>query len=362
MVGVELTYLAIGIALLFAINIGASGAAATMGAAYGAGAITKRLALFVAAIGVFLGAVIGGGEVVKTIGSGIIPTVILSVEIVIIILLSATLTLFIANLIGIPLSTSEVTVGSLVGVGMAYQLLFITKLLYIVSLWLIVPLVAFISAFILGKMINLAEARWPQLKGRGRWAKILAALLIFTGFLEAFSAGMNNVANAVGPLVGAGMMSLTNGVWVGGLFVALGAIFLGGRVLDTNGKKITTLTLLQGSAVSFTGATLVIIASIFGVPVPLTQATTSAILGVGTAKNGFRLWQKDVIKQILKVWIVSPVVALVVSYGLVKAFIEPNLYILVVLLSVFLSTIGLLSLYKTIRKEKSVIHDQGGGI
>jgi sulfate permease len=357
-----LTYFAIGVALFFAMNIGASGAAATMGAAYGGGAVKKQMALLIAAVGVFLGAVIGGGEVVKTIGGGIIPSGILNVEIVLIILFSATFTLFFSNLIGVPLSTSEVTVGSIVGVGIAKQQIFVGKLLYIVSFWILVPVIAFLLAYILGKWIQRAERRWPELKGKGKWGKWLAGLLILTGFLEAFSAGMNNVANAVGPLVGAGLMQEWDGILYGGLFVALGALLLGGRVLDTNGKKITKLSLLQGSAVSTTGGTLVVVASLFGIPVPLTQATTSAILGVGTAKNGFSLWQKDVIKQIFKVWIVSPVASLVVSYSLINAILEPDPYSIIIILSVFIATFGMVSLYQTIRKEKSAIHDQGGGI
>ena len=117
-----LTYIALAIAFFFAMNIGASGTAAAMGAAYGADAIkNKRIALLLVAISAFLGAVLGGGEVVKTISQGIIPSDILQVEIVVIILFSATFTLFISNLLGIPLSTSEVTVGAIVGVGIAYQ-------------------------------------------------------------------------------------------------------------------------------------------------------------------------------------------------------------------------------------------------
>lgn len=117
------------IAFFFAMNIGGSGAAASMGLAYGAGAIqNKRKALFLCGICVFLGAVIGGGEVVKTIGSGIVPQQVFTVKIVIIVLFAATFTLFIANVLGIPLSTSEVTVGSLVGVGIAFQSLYVTAL------------------------------------------------------------------------------------------------------------------------------------------------------------------------------------------------------------------------------------------
>ncbi|BBP89199.1 hypothetical protein BsIDN1_28170 [Bacillus safensis] len=53
------------------------------------------------------GSVIGGGEVVKTISSGIMPESVITLEIVCIIIGSAALSLFIANLMAIPLSTSE---------------------------------------------------------------------------------------------------------------------------------------------------------------------------------------------------------------------------------------------------------------
>jgi sulfate permease len=88
----------------------------------------------------FLGAYIGGGEVVKTIGSGIIPSSVLKVEIVLIILASATLSLFIANTMGIPFSTSEVTVGAVVGVGVAYRSVYTEKLLWIMLFWVLVPI------------------------------------------------------------------------------------------------------------------------------------------------------------------------------------------------------------------------------
>ncbi|MDQ0256603.1 sulfate permease [Evansella vedderi] len=358
-----LTIFAIAIALFFAMNIGASGAAATMGAAYGAGAVVRqRVALLIVGVGAFLGAVIGSGNVVKTVGQGIIPQNVLSVETVLIILIAATSTLFIANIIGIPLSTSEVTIGSIVGVGIAFQALYINQVLYIVSFWILVPAVAFIMAFFLQKLIKVLEKRWPELKGEGKWKKPLALILIFVGFVEAFSAGMNNVANAVGPLIGAGILEESLGIWLGALFVALGALLLGGRVLETNGKKITKLSLTQGIAVSGTGGSLVIVASILGIPVPLTQATTSAIVGIGTAENGFRLWQKTVIKKIIKVWIVSPVISLVMSFSLIHVLLLPNPYIMVVVISMFVATFGSISLYGSIKEEKASIHDQGGGI
>ncbi len=354
-----LTYIAIAVALFFAMNIGASGTAAAMGAPYGAGAIrNKRLALILVAVSAFLGAVLGGGEVVKTIGQGIIPTDILTVTVVVIILTGATFTLFLSNIIGIPLSTSEVTVGSIVGVGAAYHAVYTSKLIVIVSFWIIVPIASFLITLLLGKLIEFAEKKWPALKGQGKWAKWLSILLIIGGCFEAFSAGMNNVANAIGPLVGANILSSSTGILLGALFTSLGALVLGSKVLETNGKKITKLSLLQGSAVSFTGGGLVVVASLFGLPIPLTQVTTCGILGVGTAKHGIKVLQKDVIKRIGMVWVISPLSSLVVSYTLINLFTEVNIYNLLVIFSTLIATIGSIYLLKLVKKEKRTLNNE----
>ncbi|MEK5233027.1 inorganic phosphate transporter [Lysinibacillus sp. FSL K6-0232] len=353
-----LEYFAIAISLFFAMNIGASGAAASMGVAYGAGAIKKAWqALLLCAIGVYSGAVLGGGEVVKTISSGIMPTEYITVKVVIIILISATSSLFFANLLGIPLSTSEVTVGAVVGVGIAYKVLFVKSLLVIMSFWVIVPIVAFVIALVFGRLLY-------KLQGKGllKDRPILTILLILAGFFEAFSAGMNNVANAVGPLVGAGMMDVTTGIVLGGAFVAIGAILLGKRVLETNGKKIVRFQKAEGILISSTGALLVGISSIFGLPVPLTQVTSSSIIGMGMAKNGAQIFNKNIVKKIFRIWIVSPIFSLAISYFLVQLFLEKDLYAIILIGSIIVGTLGVISLMRIMREEEQSIYDAGEGI
>ncbi|WP_428908303.1 anion permease [Niallia sp. Krafla_26] len=357
-----ITYFAGLVALFFAMNIGASGAAAAVSVAYGSGAIkTRRRALFLCAIAIFLGAVIGGSEVVETIGTGIIPQTLLTAKVVLIILVSAAISLFIANLLGIPLSTSEITVGAVVGVGIAEQALYVNNILWIASFWVIIPVVGFTLAFIFGKLITLLNHKYPQLKEK-KAQRILAVFVIIVGFFEAFSAGMNNVGNAVGPLVGANLISMTTGTIVGGIFISAGVLFMGGRVLQTNAKKITRFSLLEGGTISSIGASLVMIASIFGLPVPLTQVTSTAIMGIGVSKKGKNQVNKRVVSKIVKVWLVSPVFSLVISYGLMKLFIDSDLYTIIVLLSVCLATIGILSLIKTIRQENRAYYENGEGI
>ncbi|MTH52675.1 inorganic phosphate transporter [Bacillus mangrovi] len=349
---------AVVLSLFFAMNIGASGAAASMGVAYGTGAIPKKTAaLLLCGAGVLLGAVLGGGEVVKTISSGIIPKSSITIEIVLVIISSAAVSLFLANLMGIPLSTSEVTVGAVAGVGVALQALYIKSIFTIMIFWVLIPVVSFFITYCICKWAKPAMNRLENRSGR-----LLIWLLIGAGFFEAFSAGMNNVANAVGPLVASGVMSTGQGVWIGGIFVAAGAIVLGGRVLETNGKKITTLTKTEGIVISSTGAFLVIMSSLFGLPVPLTQVTSTSIMASGAAKSGAIVFQKGIVQKIVKVWIVSPLVSLAISYLLVKLFIQGDLYASFSIAAVIIATLGVLSLMNAIKREKQSIHEQGGGI
>ncbi|WAH38693.1 inorganic phosphate transporter [Alicyclobacillus dauci] len=341
------------IALFFAANIGASGTAAAMGSAYGAGALPRRwMALVLVAIGAFLGAVIGGGTVVKTISGGIVPSTYITVEITVLILIAACATLFFSNLIGVPLSTSEVTVGSVVGVGLAVGHVHTTKLIFIVTVWLVMPFIAMFIAFVLGKIVRVIE---PKLVVKAKWVTTaLTLLLIVAGCYEAFSAGMNNVANAVGPLVASGLLDIHEGLLWGALFVALGAVFLGGRVLETNARKITKLSLLQGAVVSLTSATLVLIASTFGLPVPQTQATTMSIFGVGQSRVGRDIWRQDVVRRIVKIWIMSPVSSLILSYLLVEILVQRNFIPLVIVLAFALVGVGYASV--RLRKRRQQLH------
>lgn len=357
-----ITYAACAVALFFALNIGASGAAASISIPYGSGALSNRkMALLICGAAIFLGAVLGGSEVVKTIGSDIIPKTYLTAKIGLIILSSASVALFIANLLSIPLSTSEITVGAVVGVGVAKQSLYVHNIFIIIGFWFLVPAIGFTLGFLFGKVIKRLEKKYPQLRN-GKANKILSIFVIIIGFFESFSAGMNNVANTAGPIVGAGIVSTKTGVWIGGLFIAIGVILLGKGVLQTNAKKITHFSLLEGGAISGTGASLVILASVFGLPVPLTQVTSTAIMGLGVAQKGKALFKTKVISKIVKVWLVSPVLALVISFGFIKLFVDTDIYSLIVLFSVCVATLGIISLVKTIREEGRASFEDGGGI
>lgn len=344
MILVSLTFL---VSLFFAMNIGASGTAASMGIAYSAGALTKRMGIGLSALGLFLGAWLGGGTVIKTLSHGIVPSNDLSVEITLLVLIAAASTLFFANVLGIPLSTSEVTVGAIVGLGMVTHHVYGGKLVIVVSFWLLLPAVSFCLAWGVHRVL-IRLSRYEKSK---KW---LVGLVGGLGVLEAVSAGMNNVANTMGPLVGAHLISMSHALFWGGLFLGIGSLILGKRTLETNGKQIVSLSLLEGGFVSGMVSVLVILASLLGIPIPMAQVTTCAIMGIGTGKEGFSLYRKNMIRKILIIWFVSPVVSLVLSYGLIKIFVHADYYTLLIMLGVSLSTLGLRRL-KLMNSEKAAL-------
>ncbi|MCP8968667.1 inorganic phosphate transporter [Ectobacillus ponti] len=341
------------VAFFFAMNIGASGAAASMGVAYGSGAIKRRwVALVICAVAIVGGSVFGGQKVVKTISSGLIPEQVFTVQVAMLALLAATLSLFIANVLGIPLSTSEITIGAVAGVGIAYHVLYIKQLLFIIMFWLITPVVAFTLTFVIGKLIHRVKSKYPDLEN-GKWRPLFIFLVILTGFFEAYSAGMKNVANAIAPLVGAHLLTIDTALLLGGLFVALGAILLGRRVLETNGKKITKVSLLEGISISATSSTLVISAALFGIPLPIAQITTSSIVGIGSAQEGWKVFQKGIVTQMLKVWFVAPFISMLLAYSFIK-MLQSDGYAIFMVAAGVLATLGVISLLKDTKQKKHV--------
>lgn len=309
-----MTWIAIAIGAAFALNIGASGTAAAMGAAYGGRAITKQKAQLLAGLFALLGSVVGGGAVVVRIGHGIVPDGSITVTGAIVVLAAACATLALANYIRIPLSTSEVTVGAVVGLGLAVGTFSVPTVLFIVSAWIVFPLLVGGLSWLCGRYIHNPLNRWFQRSKARRWgSRLLAFGLVGGGCFEAFAAGTNNVANALGPLVGAGILDTHVGLWLGGLAVGVGAASIGGRVLETNGR-LTRLTLLGGAFVSLIAGSLTLIASMFGIPVPLTQGTTAAIAGLGAGSGGTRSIDMTLVKRIGTVWVTSPVTSLMFAY------------------------------------------------
>lgn len=309
-------------AIFMGLNIGGNNAAASMGAAYGAKARTKKQAVVLIAVFSLLGAVFSGGEVIKTLGEGIVPGNTLTLVAAIIAIAAAGLAMFLANVIKVPVSTSQAAVGAVTGIGIFYGVLNTDLLSKIVVWWVFTPLLAFVLAYVAGKYLHPILLYWlVDHKSEDKIRKIINILLTISGCYVAYSAGANNAANAVGPLVGAGLMTQTTGAIVGGLAIGAGAMLLGSRILDTVGNDITELCAIRAIFVEFIAAIIVHAASILGIPISLGEIVTAAIIGIGCANQGIVAAKSDTVKRIAIMWVVSPLLAGTIAYVAIRLLI-----------------------------------------
>jgi len=156
----------------------------------------------------------------------------------------------------------------------------------------------------------------PQMRATER---IFVYLQILSACTVAFAHGANDVANAVGPLMGVvtvlqkGVVqakSELSGEWVmiilglGGIGIVIGLATWGWRVIETIGKKITELTPTRGFSAEFGAAITILVASRAGLPISTTHTLVGAVLGVGLAR-GIGALNLRVVRDIIVSWVVT---------------------------------------------------------
>ena len=115
------------------------------------------------------------------------------------------------------------------------------------------------------------------------------------GAYMALNIGANDVANNMGPAVGANALSMAGAIAIAAIFETAGALIAGGDVVSTISKGIIDPASVAGADV-FTWAMLaallsaaiwVNIATVLGAPVSTTHSVVGGVMGAGIAAAGF---------------------------------------------------------------------------
>ncbi|AIU69153.1 Na-dependent transporter [Thermococcus eurythermalis] len=307
---------AIAVAFYIAWNIGSNDSANAMGTAVGSGILSFRQATLTIAIFVLLGAYLKGHKVMKTVGKGIVPEGFLTMEMALIALLAAGVWVTIATVKGLPVSTTQAIVGGVIGVGLAMKApVNWATLGKIAAAWVVSPILSGVFAMVLYKFYSRMIS---SIKSVSTIETLYKALAILGGSYMAFNFGTNEVANASGPIVGAGFMEpKTAGILVA-LSLAVGSLTFSYAVMHTVGKKITALGPVSAFAAQFGSAIAVSLANFFGLPVSSSQSIVGGVVGVGLLAG--QKVEKRVIKDIIFGWVATPSTAIVISFVLVKIF------------------------------------------
>ncbi|NBC72904.1 inorganic phosphate transporter [Paenibacillus sacheonensis] len=295
-------------------------------------AMSPRMAIIMASMMNFLGAIMFTG-VAKTIGGKIADPSKLDhgVQVVIAALLGAIIWNLLTWAVGIPSSSSHALIGSLTGAVVSsagFKAVNASGFTDIVKALLLSPLIAFAGGFIVMWILKQIFARSsPHQINKGfRSGQILTAAF------QSFTHGTNDAQKAMGiitfALVTAGVQDTTDHIplWVkisAATAMALGTSIGGWKIIKTMGTKIFKIEPINGFAADITSATVIFTATLTHLPVSTTHVITSSILGVGSAKR-FSAVKWDLAGKIVISWVITIPITMVLAaliYQVIALFI-----------------------------------------
>jgi len=286
-------------------------------------ALPAGAAIALAACMNFLGAFFSEG-VAKTISSGLVSAPLEDYVIMAALLGAITWNLF-TWWKGIPSSSSHALIGGLIGASLAFTfgsmgiqgIIWDGLLQKVIIPMFSSPLIGFILAFLLMKAICKFCARLNHRKT----SKVFLRLQIISAAAVAFSHGTNDAQKTMGiitlALFTGGALFVAPDVlaedashiplWVKVLCaatMAAGTSAGGWRIMRTMGHGVTKLDSVKGFAAETTSAIVIQVMTMLHAPISTTQAISSAVMGVGTARRVSAVkWGKA--KDIALTWVIT---------------------------------------------------------
>lgn len=329
--------------------------------------LTPGQAIILAASTNLIGAFMGTA-VAKTIASGLVDTNVVNVTSQV--LIAALTGAIIWNLItwwrGLPSSSSHALIGALCGAALAAAQNNWNALIWSQAgggdwatnkglLWKVVlPMVTSpIAGFTLGVLIisllylviaSMMRAGGPLARmARPRWVNaFFGKAQIVSAAYMGFAHGRQDAQKTMGIIALAVFGAQSSGalndlpIWLdflhpdGGkdgidtwviatcaLVMAAGTASGGWRIIKTLGHKMVKLQTIDGFAAETASATILVTAAHFGMPVSTTHSISTAIMGVGFAKNP-RALKIGVIERIVWAWILTIPAAGGIAYGMFR--------------------------------------------
>ena len=148
--------------------------------------------------------------------------------------------------------------------------------------------------------------------GAGTWVVVMAAAI---GAYMALNIGANDVANNMGPAVGAKAVTLGGALVIAAICETAGALLAGGDVVSTVSRGIVApesvaepqIFVWAMMAALLSGALWINLATWLGAPVSTTHSIVGGVMGAGVAAAGFAAVNWPVMGAIAASWVVSPV-------------------------------------------------------
>lgn len=257
-----------------------------------------------------------GVNVAKTIGAGIIASDTITLQVILCALLTAVIWNLITWWFGLPSSSSHALIGGLLGSAFIHAGLdpinFFILFEKVIIPMFASPVVGFTVGFlVMCSFLRLFYKMKPDIINR-RFKRIQ----LFASGLMALSHGLNDAQKTMGvitmSLVTGGVLTMDASNFYIPVYVkvtcaitmALGTMSGGWKIIKTMGSKIIKLKPISGAAADFSASFIVLLASIFGIPLSTTHVVSTAIMGVGTAIKGSSV-RTNIIGNIITAWVLT---------------------------------------------------------
>ncbi len=349
-----LVLVVIAAALVFEFINGFHDTANSIAASVATKVLTPGQAVMMAAVMNMVGA-LTGTAVAATIATGIVNTAVVDAtsQLMLCALLGAIAWNLLTWWLGLPSSSSHALIGGLCGAALAASHMDWNALLWVESaaswtqskglVWKVLvpmvtsPLAGFLLGFVLmvilwalifgmersgGVLRRLARPRWIN----AAFGKLQIMSAAYMGYAHGHNDAQKTMGVIALTLIGAQAAGALDDLpsWLAfmhpeqssgstvadwivvtcALVMAAGTASGGWRIIKTLGHKMVKLHPLDGFAVDSSSATVLMVAAHFGMPVSTTHTVSTAIMGVGFAKNPRRL-KLGTIERIVWAWILT---------------------------------------------------------
>lgn len=315
--------------------------------------LTPRQAVLMAAFFELFGA-LTGTAVATTIATGLVDTNFVTLQSLLCALLAAVFWGVLTWWMGLPSSSSHALIGGLCGSSLAAAAGNWSVIRWSVEnpethkmmgLWhkvvmpmVVSPVFGIVFGFLFMGLLLVLLRKWSPY----RVNTVFGKLQLFSAAYMGFSHGTNDAQKTMGIITLALVTATQSGVfegapaWMGFLHlskfevpfwvklacavtISAGTAAGGWRIIATLGHKMVKLQPIHGFAAEATGATVIQIASHWGIPLSTTHVISTSIMGVGATKR-LSAVKWGIVQRMLWAWVLTLPVTGFLSYCLLLLF------------------------------------------
>ena len=280
----------------------------------------------------FVAAFVFGTSVAATIGKGLVQSSAVNEVMIISGIIGAIVWVYSMAFFGLPISASHALIGGFIGAAVAgagIGALIVGGLFTVVLFIFAAPIIGMVSSFLFSAVVlRLVRRADPS-----KVSSISKKLQLVSVSAYSLAHGTNDAQKTMGII----SILLFTGGYLGSHFyvpwwviiishttIALGTLLGGWKVVKTMGMKITKLKPLTGFFAETSGAAVIIVSTVLGIPVSTTHVIAGSIIGVGMTKRISAVhW--SIARSIIQAWIFTiPATALIggLTYFVLRLFVH----------------------------------------